>query len=202
MTGIIILAAGTSSRFRAAGGCGNKLNAHLSAASSQNLSVFAMTLQQALNSGLAVHVVTRLDNKQVQAECADAGVSVTLIDSGGSGESIAAGVRDTPEWTGWLIHLADMPYVTSHTFRQVADALQQADTARPYWQETPGHPVGFSRILRAQLLQLSGDQGARQILQQHPPLRITLDDPAVITDIDLPSQRCVTASNRNSHAAP
>lgn len=202
MTGIIILAAGTSSRFRAAGGEGNKLNVALTQSNSPTLSVFATTLHHALASGLAVHVVTRAENQQVQAECKTANVNFTLIDSQGSGESIAAGVRDTAGWTGWLIHLADMPYVTPQIFRQVAGALQQADTARPYWQATPGHPVGFSQRLRQPLLQLSGDQGARQILQHHPALRITADNTDVIADIDLPSQICSTASNRDSHAAP
>jgi len=183
--GIILLAAGSASRFRAAGGQGNKLNASLPGNAS---SIFAMTLQQALNSGLPVHVVTRPDNPQVQAECAEAGVTTTLIDSAGSGDSIAAGVKATPHWSGWLVHLADMPFVPAALFLRVSQALQKTCTARPYWQEQPGHPVGFSSMLRDELMALRGDAGARELLERYPALAIAADGPATFVDIDLPTQ--------------
>ena len=185
MIGIILLAAGNASRFRAAGGYGNKLNASLPGNAS---SLFAMTLQQALTSGLPVHVVTRPDNPQVQAECAKAGVTTTLLDSAGSGESIAAGVKATPHWSGWLVHLADMPFVPASLFLRVSQALQKTCTARPYWQEQPGHPVGFSSMLRDELLGLSGDSGARPLLERYPALAIAADGPTTFIDIDLPAQ--------------
>ena len=200
MAGIIILAAGTGSRFNAAGGEGNKLNALCEDAAGNSVSVFSTTLQQALNTGLSVHVVTRPENIPVQQACTKAGVLVTLINSAGTGESIAAGVHATAGWNGWLIHLADMPFVSSQVILSVSKGLQSAEIARPFWQETPGHPVGFGPALREALLQLTGDQGARQLLRHHPVLRIEADSSGVIADIDLPSQLCLDASDRNSHA--
>lgn len=185
MIGIILLAAGNASRFRAAGGTGNKLNASLPGNTS---SIFAMTLQQALASGLPVHVVTRPDNQHIQAECAKAGVATTLIFSEGSSDSIAAGVKATQAWSGWLIHLADMPFVPASLFLRVSQALQKACTARPYWQEQPGHPVGFSNMLRDELMGLNGDTGARALLERYPALAIAADGPATFIDIDLPTQ--------------
>lgn len=201
MAGIIILAAGTGSRFSAAGGEGNKLNALCEDSAGNPVSVFSMTLKQALETGLDVHVVTRPENTPVQQACAKAGVPVTLINSAGTGESIAAGVRATADWDGWLIHLADMPFVSSQVILSVSKGLQSAEIARPYWQETPGHPVGFGPALREELQQLSGDQGARLLLRGRSVLRIAADSPASIADIDLPSQLCLAASDRNSHAA-
>lgn len=201
MAGIIILAAGTGSRFSAAGGKGNKLDAVVENAADRTLSVFSMTLQQALASGLLVHVVTRPENTQVQQICTAAGVPITLINSAGTGESIAAGVRATAHWEGWLIHLADMPFVPSRVILSVAAGLQSSEIVRPFWRETPGHPVGFGPALREELQQLTGDQGARQLLRDRPVLRIAADSPSVIADIDLPAQLCLAASDRNSHAA-
>lgn len=160
-----------------------------------------MTLRQSLATGLPVHVVTRPENTQVQRTCATADVPVTLINSGGTGDSIAAGVSATASWNGWLIHLADMPFVSSQLILLVAGGLQSAEISRPYWQQTPGHPVGFSLSMRGALQQLSGDQGARQLLHAHSVLRIETDSPLSIVDIDLPSQLCRAASDRNSHAA-
>ncbi|MBB1201434.1 nucleotidyltransferase family protein [Enterobacteriaceae bacterium 89] len=183
VTGIIIAAAGCGARFTQAGGKGNKLNADLHADT-----LFSATLTQALASGLPVHVVTRPDNAGVQKVCQRRHVAYTLLDSPGLGHSIAAGVAATPEWAGWLIHLADMPYVEADVFCRVATALSEHDVARPCYQHAPGHPVGFSHLLRDGLLALEGDEGARSLLAQYPAFRLETRCAGVIQDIDLPSQ--------------
>ncbi|ALX96714.1 molybdopterin-guanine dinucleotide biosynthesis protein MobA [Serratia fonticola] len=183
-TGIVITAAGRGERFIQAGGSGNKLNALL-----QGKTVFEHTLQQALASGLPVQVVTRPENLPVQQVCAAHQVPCTLLASGGLGESIAAGVAATADWDGWLIHLADMPFVSSQIFVQVAAALSQHDIVRPCFQQQPGHPVGFTAILRKQLCALRGDNGARELLSSHGQVYLLhLDKPSIVQDIDLPSQ--------------
>ncbi|WP_337048629.1 nucleotidyltransferase family protein [Serratia fonticola] len=183
-TGIVITAAGRGERFIQAGGSGNKLNALL-----QGKTVFEHTLQQALASGLPVQVVTRPENLPVQQVCAAYQVPCTLLASGGLGESIAAGVTATENWNGWLIHLADMPFVSPQIFVQVAAALSQHNIVRPSFQHQPGHPVGFTAILRKQLCALHGDNGARELLRSHGEVYLLhLDQPGIVQDIDLPSQ--------------
>ncbi|CAI2055587.1 2-C-methyl-D-erythritol 4-phosphate cytidylyltransferase [Serratia fonticola] len=183
-TGIVITAAGRGERFIQAGGSGNKLNALL-----QGKTVFEHTLQQALASGLPVQVVTRPENLPVQQACAAHQVPCTLLASGGLGESIAAGVAATADWDGWLIHLADMPFVSPQIFVQVAAALSQHSIVRPSFQHYPGHPVGFTAILRKQLCALHGDNGARELLRSHGEVYLLhLDQPGIVQDIDLPSQ--------------
>lgn len=147
-TGIVITAAGRGERFIQAGGQGNKLNAGFADAAGERRSLFEHTLRQALASGLPIQVVTRPDNLPVLAACAANQVPVTLLASSGLGDSIAAGVAATPHWQGWLIHLADMPFVGAEVFRQVADALRQHAIVRPSYAQQPGHPVGFSALLR------------------------------------------------------
>ncbi|MFO6296038.1 nucleotidyltransferase family protein [Rahnella selenatireducens] len=200
MAGIILLAAGSGNRFIAAGGTGNKLNAVMTETAESSVTVFDATLAQTMASGMPVHVITRPDNLPVQASCARAKVPVTLAETCGTGDSLAAGVRDTPDWDGWLIHLADMPFVTSEIFITVADTLRHAAVVRPFWQNTPGHPVGFAPSLREKLLQLRGDDGARELLHGHEMLRLNFTDPAVIRDIDLPSQLSAYVSNGNMYA--
>lgn len=200
MAGILLLAAGSGNRFIAEGGTGNKLNAVMTKTAENSVTVFDTTLAQAVASGMPVHVITRPDNVPVQASCARAKVPVTLAETGGTGESIAAGVRDTPDWDGWLIHLADMPFVTPDIFIAVADTLRSASIVRPYWQNEPGHPVGFACPLREKLLQLRGDQGARELLHSHEMLRVDFNNPAVIRDIDLPSQLSARVSDGNMYA--
>ncbi|CVF97753.1 MULTISPECIES: NTP transferase domain-containing protein [Serratia] len=187
-TGIVITAAGRGERFIQAGGRGNKLNAGFADAAGERRSLFEHTLRQALASGLPVQVVTRPDNLPVLAACAANQVPVTLLASASLGDSIAAGVAATPHWQGWLIHLADMPFVGADVFRQVADALRQHAIVRPCYAQQPGHPVGFSALLRKPLCQLRGDNGARELLQGAAVHLLPLEQPGVVQDIDLPSQ--------------
>ncbi|BEN12849.1 hypothetical protein SMETP3_33370 [Serratia marcescens] len=187
-TGIVITAAGRGERFIQAGGQGNKLNTGFADAAGERRSLFEHTLRQALASGLPVQVVTRPDNLPVLAACAANQVPVTLLASSGLGDSIAAGVAATPHWQGWLIHLADMPFVGAEVFRQVADALRQHAIVRPCYAQQPGHPVGFSALLRKPLCQLRGDNGARELLQGAAVHLLPLEHPGVVQDIDLPSQ--------------
>ena len=181
--GIIITAAGRAERFTQAGGQGNKLNALLN-----DGSVFAQTLRHAQASGLAVHVVTRPENIEIQTLCSMQQVPVTLIESSGLGESIAAGVCATPHWHGWLIHLADMPFVPPLVFVEVAQALEFHSLVRPCANTQPGHPVGFSHAWYDKLCQLTGDNGARELLRDEAIHFIEVSDVDSQRDIDLPSQ--------------
>ena len=164
------------------------MNAGFADAAGERRSLFEHTLRQALASGLPVQVVTRPDNLPVLAACAANQVPVTLLASAGLGDSIAAGVAATPHWQGWLIHLADMPFVGAEVFRLVADALRQHAIVRPSYAQQPGHPVGFSALLRKPLCQLRGDNGARELLQGAAVHLLPLEHPGVVQDIDLPSQ--------------
>jgi molybdenum cofactor cytidylyltransferase len=181
--GIIIAAAGRGERFTQAGGNGNKLNALW-----QGRSVFERTLHQALASKMPVQVVTRPDNHSVQHICHINQIPVITLSSPGLGDSIAVAVTATSDWNGWLIHLADMPFVTPDVFLQVATALGEHDIVRPCHQQQPGHPVGFSAALRNELCQLRGDLGARELLRTRSVHQLAFDQPAVVQDIDLPSQ--------------
>ena len=64
----------------------------------------------------------------------------------GMGASLAAGVRTTPEATGWLVALADMPWIAASTYEVLTRALDADDASivAPVYQGVRGHPVGFA----------------------------------------------------------
>lgn len=176
------MAAGRGERFLQGGDTGNKLNAPCG-----HHSVFSATLVSALASGLSVHVVTRPDNTAVQYVCDAQKIPYTLFESPGLGDSIAAGVAATPHWSAWLIHLADMPFVPTEVFCQVAGPLHEHPIVRPFYRGTPGHPVGFSLMLRDELLALSGDRGAQALLSRYGVYPLESNTMTILQDIDLPS---------------
>lgn len=64
-----------------------------------------------------------------------------------------------------------------------------ADAAAPVFQGQRGHPVLFARALLPQLLALTGDEGARQVLRGLGD-RLALvetDDAGVLLDVDRPA---------------
>jgi molybdenum cofactor cytidylyltransferase len=106
----------------------------------------------------------------------------------GMGASLACGARAMPDADAWLIALADMPYVPTAVIAALGAELQAgAALVAPVYQGQRGHPVGFSRAFYPALAALSGDRGARQILDQHADqLRlIAVNEPGILRDIDM-----------------
>jgi len=107
----------------------------------------------------------------------------------GMGASLACAVRAAGAADGYLVALADMPFVRPSTIAAVREALAQgAVLAAPYWRARRGHPVGFAGRLRAELERLAGDEGAKHVLEAHAAqlVKVPVGDPGAIRDIDRP----------------
>jgi len=86
----------------------------------------------------------------------------------GMGATIANSVVQLPShWTGVLIHLCDMPLVTGNTLHAMAAALEEHRIVIPSYVEKWGNPRGFDRSLWSNLEQLSGDVGAKEIIERY-----------------------------------
>ena len=105
----------------------------------------------------------------------------------GMGDSIAAGVRATPDAPGWLILPADLPLISPSTLRAIAFAAPCAVTV-PVYQGQRGHPVRFGRVCASDLLNLQGNQGAAQIIRAQTATNsvafLVVNDTGCVTDID------------------
>lgn len=108
----------------------------------------------------------------------------------GMGASLAAGVAHAANAQGWIVALGDMPFIAPATFAAVSAELRAgALIAVPVAPSgARGHPVGFSRALRAELLALDGDEGARSLLRRHAAevATVRVDDAGIVVDIDRP----------------
>lgn len=90
---------------------------------------------------------------------------------------------------GWLVALADMPFIAPASHHAVATNLRAgASLAASEFAGRRGHPVGFAGKWRDQLAQLGGDQGGKSILDAHAQglVLCRVDDPGVLCDIDRP----------------
>ena len=161
---VIVLAAGRGERFAASGASVHKLQALLA-----GKPVLDHVLGAIKASGLPYHVVT--------ADSARPGM----------GDSIAAGVRATPDANGWLILPADLPLISSDTLKTIAFAPPCAVTV-PMVQGQRGHPVRFGPECAQELLNLQGNQGAAQLIHARAATDsiafIKLHDIGCVTDVD------------------
>jgi molybdenum cofactor cytidylyltransferase len=136
-------------------------------------------------------VVVRADDDELATLFADAGARVIRCEDArlGMGHSLVCGVRALESAGGWVLALADMPRVRPQTIAAVAECLQAgARIAVPVWNGQRGHPVGFAASYRDELLALSGDSGARALLERHAGevVRVPMDDPGIVEDVDTP----------------
>ncbi|MEM1433573.1 MAG: nucleotidyltransferase family protein [Pseudomonadota bacterium] len=114
----------------------------------------------------------------------------------GMGHSLAAGARalERRGTRRLLIALGDMPYLRRETLTTLAAAVLDLDpdrpgVVRPRFQGQAGHPVGLSGLALEALTNLTGDQGARALLQRWTAATrwLEVDDSGVVRDVDRPA---------------
>jgi molybdenum cofactor cytidylyltransferase len=181
----VLLAAGGGARFG-----GNKLAAPLPAGPWAGLAV-AIAACRNLRSAVDVVAVVRADDEALATSLAREGARIVVARRAaeGMGASLAAGVAAAGDAEGYVVALADMPWVAPATIRVVADALAGgASIVAPRFRGRRGHPVGFAAAHRDALVALGGDEGARSLLAAHAgALRfVDVDDPGVLRDVDVP----------------
>ncbi len=188
---LIVLAAGRGSRFRAGAGALPYAGVHKLAAPLGDDTVLGTTLRHAIESGLPVVVVTTPPLFDLARDSVAARDIVVLPEIGddadpeqGIGRSIAAGVGATPKADGWLILPGDMPLVEPQTVRAVARRLAEHPIAFAQFNGRRGHPVGFASELYSELIELSGDEGARRLVARYPAHAVDCEDAGILVDID------------------
>jgi molybdenum cofactor cytidylyltransferase len=108
----------------------------------------------------------------------------------GMGASLACGVAATAVAEGWIVALADMPWIAPSTVALVVDALRAgADIVATSRIGVRGHPVGFAGQHYAALAGLAGDEGAKSILAAHRDRvqLVEVADNGVLRDVDTPA---------------
>ncbi|MBA2410261.1 MAG: nucleotidyltransferase family protein [Gammaproteobacteria bacterium] len=146
--------------------------------------------------GSALAVVRACDHDLAALLRAE-GLEVVVAEraSSGMGASLAAGVLAAPDANGWLIALADMPWLAPDTIRALVSMLNDGATlAAPGYDGRRGHPVGFGRAFQDELINLTGDTGARELLRSNASQLQLLpcDDAGVLMDVDTPADLSAT----------
>lgn len=137
-------------------------------------------------------VLDELAVRQITVPDAADGMSASL-------RHAAAAVSHETE--GVMILPADMPDLTEDDLRHVLQAFDDASgeflVQATGADGTPGHPVMFPADLMPEFKSLTGDAGARAILQanRHRLIRVALPGENALTDLDTPGAWALWRAN-------
>lgn len=179
----VVLAAGLSSRMPE-----NKLLAPLA-----GKPVLRHVVEAAMASRASpVVVVTGYAAAEVKA--ALTGLDVEFIENAdyakGLSESLKCGVKNVPpDCAGVVVLLGDMPLVTAGLIDGLIGSFEPAkgrEICAPVHKGRRGNPVLWGRRFFPELLALTGDKGARRLIDLHADALSTLEvgDDASLVDID------------------
>jgi len=185
--GIILLAAGISSRL-------GEPKQLLRLTTGTSLVRHAAQLCIALDHGPVV-VVTGAHSQQVESEVVDLPCTIVhnQLYQDGMGSSIAHGVQQLSDQLprGYLIALVDQPYLTLSLLQQLVhkSTMNSDDIIVSKYDVGQGPPCYFPRKYETQLMALSGDQGARSIIQAHQEDVTFLSFPDGSKDVDVQADK-------------
>lgn len=90
---------------------------------------------------------------------------------------------------GIMVVLGDQPALEPETLRRLIDTFcQHASIVVPTFKGQPGNPVIFPARYRNEMLTLTGDRGARPVVEAHPKdvATVEVDTDSILRDIDDP----------------
>ncbi len=181
----IVLAAGSSSRFGR-----NKLLIELN-----SKPIIALVVERLLDLDLSkIVVVTGHYHREVVDALKGYGSSLEIVYNEnyieGLSTSIKAGISACGDVDGYLFMLGDQPLVCGSTIGKLIDVFVSSGKAIviPMYRGNRGNPVLVSSRLKKDLLDISGDVGARAIFDRYLGEIVYVEtmDPGVVVDVDTP----------------
>lgn len=112
----------------------------------------------------------------------------------GQSASLRAGLDALEDCAVAVVALGDQPLLSPHAVRRVIEARDGSfEAVRATYGGMPGHPVAIERRLFGRLRMLSGDVGARAVLDGARVLDVPCDGLGRPDDVDTPEQLAATA---------
>ncbi len=112
----------------------------------------------------------------------------------GMASSVRSATAATPkDVDGILFCLGDMPTIRPGTMDKLIAAFDPEEGRAicvPTFEGQRGNPVLFSKRFFPEILDSSGDVGARRLMERHPDdvAEVAVDDPGILLDIDTPDK--------------
>lgn len=165
--------------------------------------VIRATVERVRSSGVdRVLVVAGAERDAIQAALAGLAVEIAVNPhpEEGQASSIRTGIAALPrDAEAALVALGDQPFVPAEVIQALLDERRRSGKAiaAPRYRDGRGNPVLFDRSVFPELLQITGDEGARSVVQRDPsrvalvpfgfPMPADLDTPEDYQRLQAPS---------------
>jgi molybdenum cofactor cytidylyltransferase len=193
---VIMLAAGLSSRF------GSHKLMHIMA---DQRPMILHSLAPYIKADLPITVVCNQRHKQLHQLLDSLNIHYVIAQNAdkGMGHSIAEGITNVLDENntetssqGWMIALADLPFLKNKSVITLLNKISEMRSnnsdnpliTRLSHNKKPGHPVYFSQYFKNDLINLTGDIGAKKIMDNDFLAFADVEDAGCRRDIDRPDQ--------------
>jgi len=105
----------------------------------------------------------------------------------GIASSIKTGLNNLSEKTeAFFICLGDMPMVNPNIYNQLIKSINKREIIVPTYKGQQGNPVLFSKSMKEKIINISGDVGAKKILELNKDkiLNLEINDQCVTKDFN------------------
>jgi len=182
MISAILLAAGQSKRMNGE----NKLTKEI-----QGISLIKLTVKNILASSINELIVVLGHQKEIIEKLIDKNEKIKFIFNkdyeSGMSSSIKTGLNNLSEKTeAFFICLVIMPMVNSDIYNQLIQSRNQKDIIVPTYKGQQGNPVLFDNSMKEKVLNISGDVGAKKILELNKDkiLNLEIGDQGIARSFD------------------
>jgi molybdenum cofactor cytidylyltransferase len=179
--GAVVLAAGEGSRFG-----GAKQLAELDGRPLLEHVVAAVAAVPAIEKFVLV-LGSRAEEIRDQVDPHGAEILVCNEWAEGQAASLRAGLTAVSDMEAAVILLGDQPGITPAAIEAVLALYDGSRPLRAVYDGEPGHPVVIPRSLFASAIELEGDEGAKQLLEEAGVRRVEVGHLCEPADVDTPA---------------
>ena len=161
MISAILLAAGQSKRMKGK----NKLTEKI-----QNIPLIKHSVKNILSSSVEELIVVLGYQKEIIEKIIDKHTKIKFVFNkdfkSGVASSIKEGLNHLSKNTeSFFICLGDMPMVNANIYNELIKSRNQKDIIVPTYKNQQGNPVLFNKLMKEKIMSISGDVGAKKILE-------------------------------------
>ena len=178
MISAILLAAGQSKRMKGE----NKLTKKI-----QGIPLIKLSVKNILASSINELIIVLGHQKEIIEKLIDKNEKIKFVFNkdfeSGMASSIKAGLNHLPEDTeAFFICLGDMPMVSPDIYNQLIKSKDNKEIIVPTYKEQQGNPVLFNKSMKNKIMDITGDVGAKKILELNKDkiLNLEINDQSII----------------------
>ena len=161
MVSAILLAAGQSKRMNGE----NKLTKEI-----QGIPLIKHSVKNILASSIDELIIVLGHQKEIIEKLINKNEKIKFVFNkdftSGMASSIKVGLNHLSKNTeAFFICLGDMPMVNSDIYNQLIKSRSQKDILVPTYKNQQGNPVLFNKLMKEKIMTITGDMGAKKILE-------------------------------------